>query len=379
MEFLKFALTIIYSVMLKFTILAFACYLVFGPGTSLAQCTGTGSTLVAPYASNSSSKGVMFNITTTNTVTIFCFDANLPALSIGGYEIYYKTGTYVGSETNAASWTLLGSGGSILSVGLDQETPLEIPVNLIIPAGQTYAFYITASNPILTTGLLTKTSGGYGSINSDANMSILGGAGITYPFGTLTANRHFNGTVHYAPGSVLPVALTEFNASTMNQFALLEWEMESEENTNFYQIERSSDGLNWEELMTRSASGQGASHSKYQEVDYDPLDGINYYRLSQTDNNGNRVDLQTVSWKKVLDFNDNELTIFPNPGIDIVRVFASPTELKELRVFDAIGQNISESIEIKGYNGYAELNFGSSKPGLFILKTKTLSKRLMIK
>ncbi len=379
MEFRNFEVTIIYSVMLKSIILPVACCLVLAPDTTLAQCAGSGSNLVAPYASNSSNKGVMFNITATNTVTIFCFDANLPALSIGGYEIYYRSGTYVGSETNAAGWTLLGSAGSILSIGLNEETPLTIPVNLIMTAGQTYGFYITASNPILSTGLLTTSNAGYGTINSNADISILGGAGITYPFGTVTANRSFNGTVRYAPGVVLPVTFKDFNASSMNQFALLEWRMESEANTNFYSIERSSDGTNWEEIIiTEASEGDGSSAHLYQEIDYNPQEGINYYRLSQTDNDGNRVDLQTVSWKKVTDFSEGELNAFPNPGKEVVRIFANSAELKELQVFNAMGQNISENIEIRNYNGYSELHFGQSKPGLVIVKAKTLSKRLMI-
>lgn len=321
----------------------------------------------------------MFDITATNTVTIFCFDANLPALSIGGYEIYYRTGTYVGSETNSASWTLLGSAGSILSIGLNSETPLTIPVNLIISAGQTYGFYITASNPILTTGLLTTTNSGYGVISSDSDISILGGSGISYPFGTVTANRSFNGTVRYSPGITLPVTFTEFNASSMNQFALLKWRMESEANLNFYAIERSSDGIKWEELMVIDASDGDGSHT-YQEVDYNPLNGINYYRLSQTDNNGNRTDLQTVSWKKELSTDQSDLSIFPNPGKEVIRIVANPSELKELQVFNVLGQNVSESVEIKTLDGYSELHFDPSKSrsGLFIVKTKTLSKRLLI-
>ena len=120
----------------------------------------------------------MFDISATNTVTIYCFDANLPVLSIGGYEVYYKTGSYVGSENASGSWTLLGSAGSILSIGLNSATPLSIPVNVTIPAGQKYGFYITASNPILSTGLLTTTNAGYATISSNADMAIMGGIEI---------------------------------------------------------------------------------------------------------------------------------------------------------------------------------------------------------
>lgn len=320
----------------------------------------------------------MFNITATNSVTILCFDANLPVLSIGGYEIYYKVGSYVGSETNAASWTLLGAAGSILSIGLNVETPLTIPVNLILPAGQTYGFYITASNPILSTGLLTTSNGGFGDISTNGDVTISGGSGVTYPFGTVTANRSFNGTLRYSVNSVLPLSFKNFNASSMNQFALLEWETEAESNTDFFEIERSTNGTTWERLIVTEAFGPSNAPKKYQEVDYNPSEGMNYYRLSQTDNNGNRIELQTVSWKKEAQFDEGDINVFPNPGKEVVRVFADPVELKEIQVLNALGQNVSENVAINPCKGYVEVHFGTSEPGMFIIKTKTLTKRLVV-
>lgn len=364
--------------MLKPTILSLACCLVIDSVSTFAQCTGSGSNLVAPYASNSSNKGVMFNITATNSVTIHCFDANLPALSIGGYEIYYKVGSYVGSETNAANWTLLGAAGSILSIGLNVETPLTIPVNLILPAGQTYGFYITASNPILSTGLLTTTNAGFGAISTNGDVVISGGAGITYPFGTVTSNRSFNGTLRYSVNSVLPLSFKEFNASSMNQFALLEWETETESNTSFFEIERSVDGTNWEQLVVTNAFGHSTTPKKYQEVDYDPSEGVNYYRLSQTDKNGNRTELQTISWKRETDLDEGAINVFPNPGKEVVRVFADPVELKEIQVLNTVGQSVSENVAINHCKGYVEVHFGTAQPGVFIIKTKTLTKRLVV-
>ncbi|MNU74302.1 hypothetical protein D3C71_637990 [compost metagenome] len=164
----------------------------------------------------------------------------------------------------------------------------------------------------------------------------------------------------------------------MNQFALLEWETESEANTNFFEIERSSDGTNWEQLVVTDAFGQSTTPKKYQEVDYNPSEGVNYYRLSQTDNNGNRIELQTVSWKREAPFEEGDINVFPNPGKEVVRVFADPVELKEIQILNAIGQNVSENVAINPCNGYVEIHFGSSQPGMFIIKTKTLTKMLVV-
>nr|WP_294861791.1 hypothetical protein [uncultured Fluviicola sp.] len=364
--------------MLKSTFLSFTCYLLICPQTSFAQCTNTGSDLVAPYASNSSNEGVMFDVTATNAVTISCFDANLPALSIGGYEIYFKTGSYVGSETNPANWTLIGAEGSLLSVGLNLSTPISISINKTILAGQTVAFYITASNPILSTGLLTTVNSGYSAITSDPDLTVYGGAGITYPFGTVSANRAFNGTVHFTQGNALPVEFTDFSVIKVNQYALLEWETESEKNSDYFEIERSANGLDWNRLLTSKAAGESTAHLEYQETDTEPLEGISYYRLNQYDLDGAKSVLKTVSFNNEIEIGENEIRVFPNPVTERVRVFGDKTELEGLSILNSIGQDISKDLTITYHNGYSEVYFRDQQDGIFIVKSKTNS-RILVK
>ncbi len=366
-------------VMLKSTFLSFTCYLLIGSQAFFAQCTASGSDLVAPYASNASNKGVMFDISATNTVTIFCFDANLPALSIGGYEVYYKTGSYVGSENTAANWTLIGSAGSILSIGLNSATPLSIPVNLVIPAGETFGFYITASNPILSTGLLTTTNAGYSTITSNGDMAVMGGIGITYPFNTITANRSLNGTIHFTQGSALPVEFIDFSAIKINQYALLEWGTESENNSNYFEIERSANGMDWNRLLTTKAAGESTTPKEYQEIDLQPLEGISYYRLNQYDFDGAKTVLKSVSFNNELEIGANEIRVFPNPVTERVRVFGDKTELENLFILNSIGQDISKDLTITSYNGYSEVYFRDQQAGVFIIKSKTNSQILIKK
>jgi hypothetical protein len=321
----------------------------------------------------------MFDISAINTITILCFDANLPALSIGGYEIFCKSGSYVGSENTAANWTSIGTAGSILSIGLNLETPLSIPVNVVIPAGQTYGFYITATNPILSTGLLTTTSAGYSAISSNPDMTILGGIGITYPFNTVTSNRSFNGTARYSIGTPTPVEFIDFTAVKINQTALLEWSTESENNSDYFVIERSSNALDWNRLFKTQAAGESTEPREYNEIDLDPLQGISYYRLIQFDLDGKQTILKSISFNNVLTLAANEIRVSPNPITENVRIFGNKTELNELKIFNSIGQNISENLTIISHDGYSEVNFNNQQEGVFILKTKTNSQLLIKK
>jgi hypothetical protein len=174
-------------------------------------CTGA-PPLATSYVSNNSNKGEMFDIVATNTVTITCFDLNLILGSNGSYEIYYKVGSYMGSENNPAAWTLLGNNPAVPCVGFDYPSPLNIPLAVTIPAGQTVSFYITATNVAASTGIRYTNNGGYTTIASNADLAIASGIGKAYPFATNYLNRSFNGTVHYSMGP--PATISSFTPTS---------------------------------------------------------------------------------------------------------------------------------------------------------------------
>ena len=363
--------------MLKSALLSFTCCLLIGPYYS--QCTNVGSTLVAPYSSNASDKGIMFDVSPTKTVIISCFEANLPALSVGNYEIYSKPGTYIGSEIKAENWQLVGSATSISSTGSNQGTALNIPVNLLIEAGQTYAFYITATETALPTGLLTTNNSGYTTISSNEDLAISGGIGVNYPFNTIKLNRSFNGTAHYSLGNILAVEFADFSVTKLNYSALLEWQTESEHNSNYFEIERSANGFDWESLFITQSAGESTSPVRYYEIDSNPLEKISYYRLTQYDLNGTKTILKVVSFDNEVEIADNEIHVSPNPVAEQVMIFGNKSERMNLTVLNSIGQDISDDLTIINHNSYSEVNFKDQPEGVFILKTKTNSQVLIKK
>ncbi|GAB3705630.1 hypothetical protein GCM10027592_38300 [Spirosoma flavus] len=170
-------------------------------------CAGT--TLATSYISNNGSRGVMFDIEATNTVTITCFDASLYASTTADYEIYYKIGSYKDSETTATDWTFVGRTNAVSSLGVFVPTPLPIPVNVVIPAGQKVGFYVTNT---VDGGVNYTTSATEGVVvGSDANITITGGVGKRYPFSETFRYRLPNITAHYV--SPLDPTITGFAAS----------------------------------------------------------------------------------------------------------------------------------------------------------------------
>jgi hypothetical protein len=150
-------------------------------------------TLLTKFADNSRSAGDMFDIRALRTVEILSFDANLSA-GTHTMEIYYRPGPYSGHETDATSWNLVGT-ATAMSSATGMPTPIPIDVRVTIPAGETYAFYITSvtGSPVRDT-IGTTTGAVYA---SDSNIEFLEGAGKGYPFAASIAPRVFNGNIHY--------------------------------------------------------------------------------------------------------------------------------------------------------------------------------------
>ncbi len=189
----------------------------FSPPTAVDNCAlGVQGVLATDYNSNNGQRGVMFDITAVSTLNISRFDANLYAGTIANYEIYYKEGTFQGSENNAGAWTFVGSITGITSIGNNIPTPLPIPVNVTIPEGETYGFYIT--NDFGGGTSYTDIGSATNSLATNADMTITGGVGKSYPFGLTFNYRGFNGTVHY--GTNLSITQIEGDAAPGSSFSV---------------------------------------------------------------------------------------------------------------------------------------------------------------
>jgi hypothetical protein len=207
-----------------------------------------------------------------------------------------------------------------------------------------------------TDGLLAVSGdvgfGSKGELTVDGLMTIGGdltGAATLDGSGTVTVG----GTI--APSitdsnSVLPIELTYFKAYHTNNKVSFKWETASELNNDFFTIERSEDGVNFYGIETIGGAGNSLSSIVYSANDENPINGINYYRLKQTDYNGDYSysELQAVEISRFSTKEINELVIYPNPivssnhllSIDIKGEYHN--ESARIKIFGMNGQEIIE-------------------------------------
>ncbi|HSC37294.1 MAG TPA: polysaccharide lyase family protein, partial [Chitinophagaceae bacterium] len=164
--------------------------------------------------------------------------------------------------------------------------------------------------------------------------------------------------------STLPVNLLSFKAQAIgDRKAFLNWKTTNEQSDHHFDIERSTDGAAFSYIGKVAATGATGGH--YSFTDNEPLEGINYYRLRQVDNDGK----YTYSPVETLRFGPAvTILIYPNPVKDAVTISA-PVMLEQIKVSSADGKLIFLQSGINRQQ--ATVNMAAFAKGLYYLEIRT--------
>jgi sugar lactone lactonase YvrE len=166
----------------------------------------------------------------------------------------------------------------------------------------------------------------------------------------------------------LPLNLSNFSATTINQNIKTIWQTASEQNTSHFNIQRSLDGIAFATIGTISAVGSGANNYSY--LDEHPNYGINYYRLQSMDKDGSFVYSKTVS-ATITD--KRYFSIVPNPARDFATInFSKLVENTSVRVYDITGKPLMVNAVPRNSTSY-KLNVQSLPNGFYIIHVNTPS------
>ncbi len=162
---------------------------------------------------------------------------------------------------------------------------------------------------------------------------------------------------------LLPVELVNFTSESINnEFVELTWTTVSEDNNDYFTIERSKDGQVFEFLANVDGAGTSIEVQNYTSKDRAPFTGVSYYRLKQTDFDGKWSYSNMVSVS--LESSFGNISIIPNPvkGKSIVSFETSKRKNIEVLIKDLAGKTIS-----------AKNHFPSEGQNIVNLETEKLS------
>ena len=122
------------------------------------------------------------------------------------------------------------------------------------------------------------------------------------------------GTLDCTP-LLLPILLGEFNGINQGSKNVVSWVTNSELNNDYFTVERSIDGEEWEIVGIQDGAGSSQIPLFYSMYDYKLYLPVTYYRLKQTDYNGEYTysDIISVNADRV-DGVELISELFPNPA-----------------------------------------------------------------
>ena len=165
----------------------------------------------------------------------------------------------------------------------------------------------------------------------------------------------------------LPVELLSFSATPQNDAVNLEWVTGSEINNQLFTVERSLDANTFVEVLSQQAAGNSSVTNFYRDIDENPLSGVSYYRLKQTDFNGNFSYSEIVPVHFQNSFQKIEW-INLNPENGIVNGFSTRINpFTHYRLFDVSGKLINEG-NLSTKNGSFNFQSGITSKGLYFLQ-----------
>jgi len=181
--------------------------------TAVVMPMAAGS-ITTTFANNDRYTGDMFNaVIGANGITVNSLDVNVDSGAVT-IDVYIKTGTYVGSETNPAAWTLV-SATNVTGAGAGSQTLVNVtPFTLAANTG--YGIYVTTSLTTNAAPYLYYTRGANSYANSDLSLSL--GDAVGGQFGSLFlgVGDTWDGTINYSLANTVapePTSLALFGLS----------------------------------------------------------------------------------------------------------------------------------------------------------------------
>lgn len=231
--------------------------------------------------------------------------------------------------------------------------------------------------PIATAGnyVLLYRAGLSGNWTELTTASSISGDRVIFSGVTLSNDGYYTiGTRNYLV-SPLPIELLGFTAMVNGQTVDLDWATASEKGNAHFTVEKSKNGVSFETLLTRKAKGNSSSTTYYAEKDPAPFPGMSYYRLKQTDDNGQYSYSAIVS---VTYMTTDAITVFPNPSNGEIQLAIKGLEKQEVMVTvtDMAGKAcFSSTITLHDNEQVVDLTAGKKlAPGTYMVLVNTSAK-----
>jgi hypothetical protein len=252
-----------------------------------------------------------------------------------------------------------------------------------------------------TTGLFNINAGGtgflyIGNVNDlrlSLASSVVGSAGVNsgttiIPFVQRTgltpaqlSNTFYLGSVNKT-SSPLPVELITFAGEQEGASVNLRWTTRTELSCDYFTVYRSRNGIDFLPVGTQKGAGTTKEQHTYQIQDQNPWQGINYYRLEQTDFDGTKNSLSLISVEangtEAIQFYPSQLSRGQNVRLQLQGL--APQAQLEIHLVNATGQTMDQYPIKTDQEGrfFGDVQIGDISAGFYYLKLNQTIMKILI-
>jgi Secretion system C-terminal sorting domain len=175
--------------------------------------------------------------------------------------------------------------------------------------------------------------------------------------------------------SPLPIQLLSFTAKPVdNEYVRCDWVTASEIDNDYFTVERSTNGIDFEVSGITDGAGTSSSQLSYSFSDVDPYLGLTYYRLKQTDFNGKSTISEIIA---VMLTEANSFVGIPNPATNKFEVYFNSEIPNDFTLTDMNGRVVFEKKQI--YSGFS-MDTSPFSSGIYQVKvTNDISQPMYLK
>ena len=263
------------------------------------------------------------------------FDDNEILVTVANYgvnSVYHTTNAKAATPT----WTVVeGPATGAVALGSARSC-------IITRIAGVNTYLVGNSTGLFATQLLNGATTVWDRIGSpEINYAVCASMRLRISDNKIALGTHGNGAFLLdLPFSALPVELLSFTANWNGKYTTLNWATASEYGNKGFDIERSTDGVNFSKIAFVRGYGDTQEMKNYEYKDYELVGNTQYYRLKQIDNN-NRSKYSDVVQVNIDKFSA-EFTISPNPIDDKFQIQFNKTmdSAIKVRLTDAAGKTI---------------------------------------
>ena len=202
--------------------------------------------------------------------------------------------------------------------------------------------------------------------------------GINYA--TMSGIRSFSGgtgAIVLIPTNLLPLEWLYFNGHNEGSTNKLFWATATEENSDFFEVQRSADGLTFETIGTVQAALNSNEARQYTFTDVNPIIGLNYYRIKLNNKDASSEMTEIIATE--VNKSNETFSFYPNPADDKINYqFESSSEDDVMiEVIDVLGRTVlSKTARALSGNNIQSLNLSELLPGNYTIRATHLGKAI---